>query len=58
MMTLAVVLLVAVAGADKVRMLCPVVMVSIAGKVRFRLAGVERTTLLPVVLAFWDNVMV
>ena len=58
MMTLPVVLAVAVAGAERVRMLCPVVMVSIAGKVRVRFAGVERTTLAPVAVAALFNVIV
>jgi hypothetical protein len=57
-MTLAVELAVAVAGAEMVRMLCPVVMVSITGKVKVTVAGVESATLVPVAVAFCDSVIV
>jgi len=57
-MTLAVELAVAVAGCEMVMMLCPVVMVSVVGKVRVTIAGVERGTLVPLAVAGCESVMV
>ena len=57
-MTVADELAVTVAGAEMVRMLWPVVMVSVVKKVTVTFAGVVRTTLVPLAVAFCDIVIV